>query len=346
MMFRIVALVSFNRVYIGFSYYARILWWQKAKNFTVNHRKNRMYQLELDAVRILDAIDRRGSFAAAAEELHRVASTVSYAVAKLEDGLGVRLFERAGPRVSLTPAGRELLKDGRDLLRLAAELEARVKRIANGWETEIRVTLDGMFSPACLASEIADFCSVAPHTRFKISQETLSGTWEALLDGRADLVVGVAGDGPSGGGYHMEAMGSLDYVFAVAPNHPLANCSHTLSAVDLAPFRAVSVGDSARSLPVRTVGLHYGQPTLVVPDMRTKLDYQLRGLGFGFLPEQMARHALANGRLIRLDVAQPRPSETFYLAWPSGERGAALEWWLDRMRHPAMFERMIGSNTL
>jgi len=91
-----------------------------------------MLRLSLDALQILDAIDRRGSFSAAGTELHRVPSTISYTVSKLEDDLGVRVFERNGPKVSLTPAGAELLKEGRYLLKAAEDLEHRVQQLQVG----------------------------------------------------------------------------------------------------------------------------------------------------------------------------------------------------------------------
>lgn len=89
-------------------------------------------RITLDALAVLDAIDRKGSFAAAAKELHRVPSAVTYAVQKLESDLGIRVFERSGHRMALTPAGEELLREGRHLLRASADLEGRVKRVATG----------------------------------------------------------------------------------------------------------------------------------------------------------------------------------------------------------------------
>jgi DNA-binding transcriptional LysR family regulator len=79
-------------------------------------------RLTLDALAVLDAIDRKGSFAAAAEELHRVPSAMTYAVQKLEEDLDVLLFDRRGHRAQLTEAGRELLREGRHLLQAASEL--------------------------------------------------------------------------------------------------------------------------------------------------------------------------------------------------------------------------------
>ena len=139
-----------------------------------------MLRLSLEALQIVDAIDRRGSFSAAGKELHRVPSTISYTVGKLEDDLGVQVFERNGPKVELTKAGRELLKEGRYLLRAAQDLEHRVRRVASGWETELAIGHDSMFSSLAFGDDIRAFYDVAQQTRLRIVREALSGTWEGL----------------------------------------------------------------------------------------------------------------------------------------------------------------------
>ncbi|WP_266168763.1 LysR substrate-binding domain-containing protein [Dyella subtropica] len=301
-----------------------------------------MLRLSLDALQILDAIDRRGSFAAAGKELHRVPSTISYTVAKLEEDLGVTVFERSGPKVSLTRAGQELLKEGRHLLRAAQDLEARVRRVASGWETEFAIGIDSLFAPMALQADVEAFYGVADRTRLRIGQEALSGTWESLLERRADLLIGAAGEGPSGGGYIAEPMGVMPFVFVVAPSHPLADIPRTLSKLDLQQHRAIAVGDSARKLVSRTVGLLFGQDALTVPDMRSKYEYQRAGLGFGFLPEPYVRAAIRAGELIVKEVEEPKPAETFYLVWRTGEDGAALRWWIDRARRPGTLDRLLS----
>ncbi len=300
-----------------------------------------MLKLSLDALEIVETIARRGSFAGAAKELFRVPSTISYTVSKLEDDLGVRLFDRFGPKVALTAAGKELLKEGRFLLRAAGDLESRVRRVASGWETELTIGIDSMLAPAGLQPEIEAFYGVADQTRLRLVSEVLSGTWDALLDRRADLLVGAAGEGPSGGGYTAEPMGSIRFVFAVAPTHPLAAIDRALEKADLLDHRVVAVSDSARQLGPRTVGLLYGQDTVTVPDMETKFGFQLRGIGVGFLPEPWARPAIDAGLLVEKETVEPKPDESFYLAWRSGEEGAALSWWLRRIRESAPLTRMV-----
>lgn len=70
-------------------------------------------KISFDLLLILDAIDRHGSFSAAASALHRVPSALSHAIAKLEGDLGATLFLREGRRATLNEAGRTLLEDGR-----------------------------------------------------------------------------------------------------------------------------------------------------------------------------------------------------------------------------------------
>jgi DNA-binding transcriptional LysR family regulator len=299
-----------------------------------------MLKLSLDALQIIDAIARRGSFSAAGKELYRVPSTISYTVSKLEDDLGVQLFDRLGPKVTLTAAGAELLREGRYLLKAAGDLERRVRRVASGWETEFAIGVDSILSPAALTDGIEAFYQAADQTRLRIAREALSGTWEALLERRVDLLIGAAGEGPAGGGYTAEPIGKVSFVFAVAPGHALAGAGARLSKADLAPHRAVSVSDSARYLPTRTVGLLFGQDTLTVPDMLTKYQFQLAGLGFGFLPEACARPAIEQGLLIEKEVEEPKPDETFYMAWRSAEKGAALSWWIDWVKQAQPFDRM------
>ena len=114
-------------------------------------------KLSLEALQVLDAIDRKGSFAAAADELHRVPSAITYSVRQLEDGLGLSLFDRSGNRAVLTEAGRALLSEGRRLLQAAADLECRVQQVARGWESELRIALDTIIPAASLFPLVADF---------------------------------------------------------------------------------------------------------------------------------------------------------------------------------------------
>jgi DNA-binding transcriptional LysR family regulator len=294
-----------------------------------------MLKLTLEAIEIVDAIARHGSFAAAAERLSKVPSTISYAVSKLEEQLGIALFVRNGPRVSLTPAGDEMLKEGRWLLAAAADLESRMRQIATGFEAELRLVHDSIIPTSAFAEDIRAFGDLRCGTRLRLGAETMSGTWEALRDGRADVVV-AAGDGPAGGGFKAIPVGSLEFIFCVAPSHPLAQLKRALTRDDLLQHTAIVVGDSARLLADRTVGLLLGQNRITVPSMAAKIAYQVAGIGHGFLPRASIGGELANGTLVELQSEETRPEETFWLAWRLDRAGEALKWWRARLDRPLL----------
>lgn len=291
-------------------------------------------KLTLEALEALDAIDRHGSFAAAARQLSRVPSALTYTVQKLEQDLDVLLFDRRGHRAVLTEAGRELLREGRQLLATAGDLECRVRQVAKGWEAELVVAVNDLLPLAAVLHLLAAFYREHGETRIRLARETLGGTWDALADGRADLVVGATGDAPPGGGYRSEVLGQLPFVFAMAPFHPLAAAAEPIARAERVRHRAAVAADSSRRLPARTVGLLSGQETVTLPDIRAKLAAQVAGLGVGYLPLYLAGAEIAAGRLVAKLTEEGQTEETLRLAWRAGHRGKALEWFRTRLLAP------------
>src|SRR5450432_3790079 len=195
-----------------------------------------------DALTMMDAIARSGSFAAAARQLGKVPSALTYSVRQLEDALDVLLFDRRSRQATLTAAGQELLDEGRRLLEQMDAVTNRVKRVATGWETQLSIAVDDVISRSPILDLCADFysavvppraargagaasvpLSAAPPTRLRLRTEVLAGTWEALVTGQADLAIGVAsGERESPSGFALKELGPIAFVFAVAPHHPLA----------------------------------------------------------------------------------------------------------------------------
>jgi len=299
-------------------------------------------KLSLDALQVLDAIDRRGSFASAAEELFRVPSAVTYTVQKLEQDLDVALFDRRGHRAVLTPPGRELLEHGRHLLRAAGELECRIKRLATGWETELRIALDAVIKVDRFLPLLADFYAEQSGTRVRITGEVLGGTWDALISNRADLAIGVSGESPPGGGYAVRMLGTMEFVFAVSPSHPLASLSEPLTREQILAHRAVAVGDTSRNQPPRSVGLLSGQDVLTVPSFGAKVAAQVAGLGCGYLPRFAAMVEAGARRLVIKEVEEHNPDERTGYAWRAGEKGRALRWFLKRLEDPEVRAALLG----
>ncbi|MHB8473234.1 MAG: LysR family transcriptional regulator [Gammaproteobacteria bacterium] len=298
-------------------------------------------RLTLDALAVLDAIDRRGSFAAAAEALHRVPSAVTYTLQKLEQDLDVVLFDRSGHRAKLTAAGEKLLRDGRHLLQAAGQLEAAVRRVAKGWETELKIAVDELIPLERLFPLLATFYQEDCGTALRLSSEMLSGTWDALLSGRADLVIGATGEGPAGGGYTSMPLGTMPFVFVVAPTHPLAALAEPLQEQDIQAHRVVAAADSSRTLPPLTSSILSGQDVLTVPTMASKCAAHRHGLGVGYVPRFMVSDDLARGRLIEKRTANPAPMPALQAIWRNQDIGKALHWFLEQLARPELFADIL-----
>jgi DNA-binding transcriptional LysR family regulator len=302
--------------------------------------------LTLDALAVLDAIARRGSFAAAAAELGKVPSALTYTVRRLEDELDVLIFDRRGRRAQLTAAGRILLEQGRDLLRAADDLACRVREVASGWEVELRIALDAVIAFDQLRPLLTDFYRLGAPTRLRFSTEVLDGGWDALLAGRADLAIGLGSDPPApaagSAGLGVRQLGELRFLWCVAPDHPLATAPEPLEAESLLAHRAVALADSSRSLPSRSAGLLSGQDTLTVASLEQKIAMQIAGLGVGWLPEAFVREHLAAGRLVARRTTRPAPVSTTRYAWRRAARGKALAWWLQRLEVARVRARLLA----
>lgn len=298
--------------------------------------------LTLDALAILDAIDRKGSFARAAEELARAPSSLTYAVQQIEAELDVLLFDRSGHRARFTPAGRVLLDEGRTLLNAAHALENKTRQVADGWEPQFTLALEGILPVAPVLPLIEDFYQLGQATEIRLRHEVLAGSWDALACGRADLVI-AGGDAPVGAGIRTRALGRIEFVFCVAPQHPLARVRQPLDQADIAAHRAVVIADTARNLPLRSAGWLQQQPRLTVADLPSKLAAQQAGLGVGSLPRWLAEREVAAGRLVRCEWAGGNPRETLQLAWRSGEAGRALDWFVRALTQAGVFAGVLDA---
>lgn len=290
-------------------------------------------KLSIEALEVIDAIARKGSFAAAAESLFRVPSALTYTIKKLEEDLDVQLFDRTGHRANLTEAGVELLKEGRHLLEAAQSLECRVKRVATGVETDIGIAISDLFSLDITLSILDEFYQQGFGTRVKVTREVFGGSWDALLSGRADISLGAPGDAPTSGDFSTKILGHVEFVFAVAPQHPLAKLAEPLTNEDIIQHRSVAAADSSRNLPPRTSGILSGQDVLTVPDIKTKFDAQILGLGVGYLPRKQAEQYAKEGKLVIKQVAEPKTLAPTFLAWRNirkNNMGKSQQWLLKR----------------
>jgi len=286
------------------------------------------HAITLDALRVLDAIDRKGSFGAAAEALFKVPSALSYTVQKLESDLNINLFDRSKQRAQLTAAGRLLLEQGRQLLQAASALEEAVQQLESGWETQLRIAKDTVLPLAPLLQQLRAFNLLDKRVAITIGEEVLGGTWDALIAERCDLALGASGDLPKGI-FEYRLMGEVEFVFAVAREHPLCLHQGPVDAAAIAAFPTIVVADSSLSSPARSSGLLESRQIIRVANASAKIQAQALGVGVGFLAAHMIQAELDSGELVVLDCSVPRPNIPLYLAWRKGNKGKALAWFVE-----------------
>lgn len=286
----------------------------------------------LEQLKALEAIERHGSLTAAAAELYRSPSTVSYSIHRLEEALGVTLLDRSGRHARLTSAGEVLATEARSLIAQAERAERRVKLVASGWEPSLTIAVSDLLSMGKVLNLVQRFSREAPQTRIRITCEVLSGGWDALVSARADLALGVPEDGVPSIPLVVRPLADVHFVFVVAPEHPLARLEEPLTAEQVAAHCAIAASDTTRGLPVRTVRVLPGQPILSVPDQQTKHEAIRRGLGVGFLPAPLVAEDINAGQLHapRLAFANDETVRLCY-AWRAGEAGRALKWFSARI---------------
>ncbi len=297
--------------------------------------------LSSEELALLEAIRESGSLSRAAARLGKAPSTISHAARQLEERFDALLFDRRRYRLQLTPAGQLLAQEAARLQEDVARLSQRVKQVAGGWEDSLRIVTDEALEFETLLPVIRAFDSLKSGVTVRIMHEVLGGTWEALRDGRADLVIGGTNEPPLIPKLRWFELGVVEWVFAVSPRHPLAKAKEPLEREALAGHRAVVVGDSARRADTRSYGVLGGQARIAVPSMHAKILAQREGLGIGWLPRARVASLLARGELIEKRTADPREPNILYVAWRGDQDGRALRWWLDELRKKKLAEKLV-----
>lgn len=282
--------------------------------------------LTLEALRVMDAIDRRGSFAAAADELGRVPSALSYTMQKLEEELDVVLFDRSGHRTKFTNVGRMLLERGRVLLEAADKLTTDAEALARGWETHLTIVTEALVPTDALFPLVEKLAEKA-NTQISLITEVLAGAWERLEQGRADIVIAPDMHFRASTEINTRKLYTMMSVYVASADHPIHNEPEPQSEVTRVKYRGIAVADTARERPVLTVQLLDKQQRLTVSSMDDKRRALLAGLGVATMPYSLVEKDIAEGRLRVVSPEYTREVDII-MAWRRDSMGEAKAWCL------------------
>lgn len=268
----------------------------------------------LDQWRVLQAIVEYGGYAQAAEALHRSQSSISYMAARLQAQVGVELLVIEGRKARLTPNGKVLLGAAIELLSDAGKLEQLATRLAQGWEAELRVVVDVAFPTHLLLQALTEFTQKVGQTRIQLSEVVLSGADEALLEQRADVLIGTRVPA----GYLGDLLLDVDFIAVAHPNHPLHRLDRTLTSDDLKREMQIVLRDSGTLHP-RDEGWLGSRLRWTVTSMETSAAMVADGLGFAWLPRHLIQKRLEEGSIWPLPLGEGQIRRVpLYLTFGSG----------------------------
>ena len=277
------------------------------------------------SLEMLDTVARLESFTAAAETLHKVPSAISYGVRQIERELDVVLFRRLPRKVELTSAGELFIIEARAMLRQMEEITAQTRRAAHGWQKTLRLTLDNVVKLDKMKPLIEDFYQTFQHAELQINMEVYNGSWEAISQGRADIVIGATSAVPVGGDFEVRDMGVLEWAFVMSPHHPCAS-EPVLSEVFVSQFPAIGLDDTSNLLPKRH-NVHYPQQRrLLLPNWHSAIECLKNGVGVGFMPRHIAQPLIDDGLLVEKALPEERPLSQCCLVWRKDDNHRMIAW--------------------
>ena len=165
-----------------------------------------------------------------------------------------------------------------------------------------------------------------------ITEEVLAGSWDAIIESRAELVIGAPYPEINTQGIKFEEINVVDWQFVVGKNHPLLEYKQPLSEDDIKLFHSIVIRDSSKILPPMTHRIFEKQTVLRVATMQQKISAQVRGLGVGFLPTQRIMNQLETGELISHSIAKDAPLTPLFIGWRKNNKGRAIKWFADKFR--------------
>lgn len=149
--------------------------------------------MTLQQLKYIEAIDRYRSFAEAAISLDVTQPTLSGMVGKLEDELGVRIFERTSRRVSTTATGAAIVKQARLVLMEAGRIKEMADEIRGEVAGELRLSVGPSIAPYILPEFIRIYMADYPQVMLHVEEMRPEAMMRTLIEGTLDAGIATSG---------------------------------------------------------------------------------------------------------------------------------------------------------
>jgi LysR family hydrogen peroxide-inducible transcriptional activator len=186
------------------------------------------------------AVAERGHFGRAAEACNVSQPTLSAQILKLEDELGVRIFERVGRAVRPTAVGEEILALARTATNAAGDIVAAAKAAQDPLAGALRIGILPTLAPYLLPLLLPRATEILSQAPLKLVEDLTGNLVRDLADGELDAAIIASESGDA----HLGAIMLFDEPFwiVVPPSHPLAR-RKSLRAADVDPKELLLLAD-------------------------------------------------------------------------------------------------------
>jgi LysR family hydrogen peroxide-inducible transcriptional activator len=133
------------------------------------------------------AVEKYGNFSLAAKACHVTQPTLSMQIQKIEDELGVVLFDRSKQPIQATPIGRKILDQSRVVLSQSAIIPELIHKEKEGLEGELRLAIIPTLAPYLLPLFLGDFAKRFPRVRLFVEESKTDEIARALQQNQLDI---------------------------------------------------------------------------------------------------------------------------------------------------------------
>lgn len=260
------------------------------------------------------AIAEEGSFTRAAERCHTVQSALSHQIARLEDSLGARLFERSSRQVTLTAAGRSFLPHARHVLEASRRLRDEMAAVTG----EIRGTLTlgtiSTLTVANLPSLLAAYHRAHPCVDIRLHMGTSDALLDELREQQTDVAFIGVWPGEPLSGVEARLLSEEPLVALLHPAHALAASAHLtlaqLADQTLVDYQAHTGPRQQTDVAFQAAGIAR-RVAFEVNHVELLIDVVRQNLAIGLVP---ATTAQAHAGLVVVPIAEA-PRRRVYFAW-------------------------------
>lgn len=290
--------------------------------------------MTLTELKYIVAVARELHFGRAAEACFVSQPTLSVAIKKLEDELGVVLFERGSSEVSLTPSGERIVVQAQRVLDEAARVKELAKQGKDPLSGALRVGVIYTISPYLLPALIRQLVRDTPQMPLLLNENLTVKLLELLKNGEIDVAI-LALPLPETG-LMIQPVYDEQFVVGVPRAHPWAK-KRAVSADDLKKETMLLLGSGhcfrdqvlevCPELSRFSAGAEGIQKTFEGSSLETIRHMVASGLGVTVLPMSSTPEKVPRDSLIAyLPFRKPVPDRRVVLAWrKSFTRGAAIE---------------------